>query len=1380
MNLPPRPLSPFRVFACVVSLLFFTSTYLDAQNTVNLTITNVLISTSSSSITVPSGFAGFALNYDAVGQISGYTNSSSTNTPQNIAFIQYFNDLAPLIGPPGLRSGGAVADRSYWWSNSSDASLYNYYSNPGSFTIVSNAVLGAITQVVGTMQTNYPGVPMPFIMTLNYAGYNNQTSAPSLPPNLTPSIHFLAAITNAIAAAGLTNPMFEMGNESDNYGGGYRDSNWSAASDLTNWVAYAAALRGGVPGGTNLQLVAPAYSFGPLTPGAFINQTPSPATIATTVGLSQVTLHHYPHDGSYAALNNFTNNGTNASTNLAISLMLTASQCATNIAISPGNKEANPMNSGAESGPLYAPQVASVPTNIPVRIGEANSFGGGFLGADNAFAAALWGADTLASYARAGLAGVNFNSGLGGGYQPLQPVYDTNGNVIGLQAQPLYYGMYFFAQAAQNGGKIINATNILSDQFFSPGTQPVTNALFTNAITNPVPVSTYYFLDKLGNLRVLVINRSNPYATNSGNLAFNFWPTNSTNYSSNGTILSMMAVPSGTTNYATLSNSLGDTNAADITIGGQSFNPTNGQIATNAFVTTTITRNRSGIYSFNVPYASAAILTLKGASASITLGNTNQTYNGLGEGASTAVLPSDAGTVICSYSSGDYPSSTNPPTNVGTYVVSASLSNTFYSATTNGILTIAQATPTISFSTNLYPYTGNAVPAIATTTPANLPINFTYSSSNYPSTTNPPTNSGSYSVSATITATGNYSEATGSGTMTIVASPSIVSSLNPYALQGQSFIYQIVALNGASIFSASNLPTGLTLNTNTGLITGTLSTIGSDTFTVSAANSTGTNTATIVIAVTNSVYSFTNAGQTNWLCPTNVNSVQVECWGAGGAGGSASKNGASGFGGGGAGGAYARKTSYAVTPGATYTINVGSGGLPLATNAFTNGQVASPGGDSWFNSNNSVSSIILAKGGVGGTCIIGSTGNQYGAGGTGTTNNSIGDVLFAGGSGAQSSAVTFAGGGGGSAGPATNGNSAVANSGTGATAVAGGGNGGNPNPASGSSGAGQAPTQPPGGGGGGTRVGGATLYVGGSGASGQVVLTITNLAASVNLSSLTQTYNGLAKPIKTSTAPSNIPLLVTYSNSGYSSSTNAPTNSGSYIVTASTTNSSSIGSATGTLVIDSANPVITMFGSTNNPYNGYPWSLSTTVSPGGIPVIITYNGATSAPIAVGTYSVIASNSVDSVNSNWVASSTNATLTIYDPMSAWRLAYYGTTNNSGAAASSAQCGNGFNNNAAYTFGINPTSPAIAPLLALSNGGGNTLTLSFTALSAGSGAGYASLTRYYNLEETTNLNDSNSWTPVTGYSNIIGSNQAVSFSTNTSGGTKFFYMLKAWLQ
>ena len=155
-------------------------------------------------------------------------------------------------------------------------------------------------------------------------------------------------------------------------------------------------------------------------------------------------------------------------------------------------------------------------------------------------------------------------------------------------------------------------------------------------------------------------------------------------------------------------------------------------------------------------------------------------------------------------------------------------------------------------------------------------------------------------------------------------------------------------------------------------------------------------------------------------------------------------------------------------------------------------------------------------------------------------------------------------------------------------------------------------------------------------------------------------------------------------------------------------------------------------------------------------------------------------SADSVNSNWRSTSATASMTIYDPLSSWRQAFFGNSSNSGQGADNASpYGIGLNNLQAYTFGVDPTLPLTGPLLSISNGNNNSITLGFTALASGSGAGYSGLTRYYNLEATTNLTNA-SWSPLPGYSNIPGSNQVISLSTNISSGIKWFYRLKAWLQ
>ena len=226
-----------------------------------------------------------------------------------------------------------------------------------------------------------------------------------------------------------------------------------------------------------------------------------------------------------------------------------------------------------------------------------------------------------------------------------------------------------------------------------------------------------------------------------------------------------------------------------------------------------------------------------------------------------------------------------------------------------------------------------------------------------------------------------------------------------------------------------------------------------------------------------------------------MTAVQVEAWGAGGAGGSAQRVPATNtvqYGGGGAGGTYAKVSSYPVVPGNTYYINVGTCSSNFAS---TNG-VAVAGADSWFNSSTNTNSLLIfAKGGAGGNSAVGNTtSTAYATGGLGTTNGSIGNVLYAGGSGANASqttavAGTGAGGGGSGAGPSANGTTTTTC--VGATAPIGGGNGGTGATSGSLSGtAGSAP----GGGGGGSRNSSGSVTAGASGGTGHIILTVQALA----------------------------------------------------------------------------------------------------------------------------------------------------------------------------------------------------------------------------------------------------------------------------------------------
>ena len=103
-----------------------------------------------------------------------------------------------------------------------------------------------------------------------------------------------------------------------------------------------------------------------------------------------------------------------------------------------------------------------------------------------------------------------------------------------------------------------------------------------------------------------------------------------------------------------------------------------------------------------------------------------------------------------------------------------------------------------------------------------------------------PTLSGSYVVNVTATnatATGNKNV-----TMNIaVGVPAITSSPSASGQTGQPFSYQITATNSPTSYSATGLPAGLSINTGTGLISGTPTTIASTIVTITATNGTGTS-----------------------------------------------------------------------------------------------------------------------------------------------------------------------------------------------------------------------------------------------------------------------------------------------------------------------------------------------------------------------------------------------------------------------------------------------------------------------------------------------------------------------------------------------------------
>ncbi len=131
------------------------------------------------------------------------------------------------------------------------------------------------------------------------------------------------------------------------------------------------------------------------------------------------------------------------------------------------------------------------------------------------------------------------------------------------------------------------------------------------------------------------------------------------------------------------------------------------------------------------------------------------------------------------------------------------------------------------------------------------------------------------------------------------------------------------------------------------------------------------------------------------------------------------------------------------------------------------------------------------------------------------------------------------------------------------------------------------------------------------------VLTIHKGLASVSLTNLAQTYDGLEKAVKATTTPGNLPVKITYNGLD-----KAPVNAGKYPVVGSVTSSSYEGEVSSFLIISKSEAVIN-FASLAQTYNGSGKAVKATTVPEGLPVALTYNGLYSPPTNAGIYKIVA-------------------------------------------------------------------------------------------------------------------------------------------------------------
>jgi MBG domain/MBG domain (YGX type)/Abnormal spindle-like microcephaly-assoc'd, ASPM-SPD-2-Hydin/Bacterial Ig-like domain (group 2)/Galactose oxidase, central domain len=171
--------------------------------------------------------------------------------------------------------------------------------------------------------------------------------------------------------------------------------------------------------------------------------------------------------------------------------------------------------------------------------------------------------------------------------------------------------------------------------------------------------------------------------------------------------------------------------------------------------TCTLTASQAGNATYNAAPNVTNSVTAQQATATLTLSNLAQTYDGTGKSVIVTTSPAGLGGVSVTYNG-----SATVPIKAGSYTVLASLSNANYTAIpVNGTLVIGKAAATVTLSNLMQTYTGSALTPTATTVPATAGVTWTGA---------PDTAAGTYSVTATVSDTNYTGSVSGSFVITKV------------------------------------------------------------------------------------------------------------------------------------------------------------------------------------------------------------------------------------------------------------------------------------------------------------------------------------------------------------------------------------------------------------------------------------------------------------------------------------------------------------------------------------------------------------------------------------------------------------------------------------
>ena len=311
--------------------------------------------------------------------------------------------------------------------------------------------------------------------------------------------------------------------------------------------------------------------------------------------------------------------------------------------------------------------------------------------------------------------------------------------------------------------------------------------------------------------------------------------------------------------------------------------PTAGIITSATSAITTVTGLTAGIYKFVLTITDSVGLT-----ATDTVQVTVNATPSLPVISSAAAASGTVGTVFSysitasnsptSYAAAGLPSGLSINTSTGVISgtpITAGISSVTISATNAGGTGTKVLTITITAAISPAPVISSAATASGTVgTAFSYSITASNSPTSYAATGLPaglsvkaltgvisgtPTNSGT----STVTISAINSGGTGTKVLTITINPSapVISSVAATnGMVGTIFSYSITASNSPTSYAATGLPSGLTVNTSSGIIEGTPTTAGTYNTTISATNAGGTGSKTLVITI--NAQSVTNSGGT--------------------------------------------------------------------------------------------------------------------------------------------------------------------------------------------------------------------------------------------------------------------------------------------------------------------------------------------------------------------------------------------------------------------------------------------------------------------------------------------------------------------------------------